>query len=417
MKPILTPLGRRRGLAGSARSPSRLLTTLLLGTALASGAVSACAGTIVTMEYYVDSDPGRGKGIPLPPIDGAYDSRIETGQVTLDTTGLKPGPHLVHVRALGSNGIWGTYPPLLVYVYQRTGVIAAEYFLDTEPGLGRGTPLEPVDGNLGYLTEAITVQIPISGLARGGHTLYVRAKNSAGIWGTARALPFEVLSAINVAGAEYGFGGTGDVQPSGSTAPLEPADFSFDSPFEELVKFAVTAPTKIGTQRVFVRAKNSAGVWGNWVFADFRVTAGGDFDVWLDSFGLSGADRAAGADPDHDGLVNAVEYACNLNPTVGDRRVLEPGSGLKGLPHVSVTRTGVGSRLRVEFLRRKTASETAYLVKFCGNIGSGESWTPATGPETVTPIDGVWERVAIEDTAATGNETDRFGGVWIRFGP
>jgi hypothetical protein len=208
-----------------------------------------------------------------------------------------------------------------------------------------------------------------------------------------------------------------DAEPPGATAPLEPADFTFDSPLEELVKYAVTAPVQVGSHRVFVRAKDSSGAWGKWASADFHVSAVGVFEAWLDGFGLSGTDRAGSADPDHDGLANAIEFACNLNPTVHDPQVLTPGTGQKGLPHVSMIGTGVGGRLRVEFLRRKGAPETAYLVKFCGDLAGGDNWAPAPGPETVTSIDGTWERVAVEDTTAAGIEQSRFAGVWIRFGP
>lgn len=144
----------------------------------------AHAASVTAMEYDIDTDPGKGLATPIPPLDGAYNSTEETGQVTVATSSLKVGPHLVYVRAKSSTGVWGTYPPMLLYVYDRPTVAAAEYYIDTDPGLGKATPLEPVDGVMGSVQELITATtVPISGLVMGNHTLFLRACSSRGLWG------------------------------------------------------------------------------------------------------------------------------------------------------------------------------------------------------------------------------------------
>lgn len=56
-------------------------------------------------EYYWDTDPGAGNGLPLFAEDGAFDQALETA-VRGITDELSAGPHLLGVRMLGSDGGW-----------------------------------------------------------------------------------------------------------------------------------------------------------------------------------------------------------------------------------------------------------------------------------------------------------------------
>jgi len=249
----------------------RKLTVVVIFLSFGLFASTGLGETIAAMEYYVDYDPGVGKATPIPPVDGSYDSAYETGQISLDTTGLEPGPHLVYVRACKSNGAWGTYPPVLLYIYQRTAVVEAEYYIDKDPGFGMGILLEPIDGWFDYISEMITTTVPIEGLSFGKHTLYVRAKSSAGIWGPSRAISFEVLRPITVSAAECGFGKPTDIQPTFGTYPMQADDFVFDSTKEDVVKRGVLAPSNEGDYRAFVRAKDDRDVWGPWFYTDILI--------------------------------------------------------------------------------------------------------------------------------------------------
>jgi hypothetical protein len=250
----------------------RKLTLLFMFVSVGLFASVGLGDTITAMEFYVDYDPGVGKATPIPPIDGYYDSAYETGEINLDTTGLEPGPHLVYVRACKSNGAWGTYPPVLLYIYQRTAVVEAEYYIDTDPGLGMGTSLEPVDGWFDYISEMITATVPIEGLSFGKHTLYTRAKSSEGVWGPSRAISFEVLRPITVSAAECGFGKSTDTQPTFGTYPMQADDFVFDSTEETVVKRGILAPANEGDFRAFVRARDDRDVWGPWFFTDVLIS-------------------------------------------------------------------------------------------------------------------------------------------------
>jgi hypothetical protein len=149
--------------------------------------------SVQAMEFYIDEDPGEGNGTPIPARDGAHDGTVETGEIDIDTSGLTPGPHMVHVRALGSNGVWGTSPPTLLCVYNRAHVSGAEWFIDTDPGEGNGVSLPGIDGSLDSVEERIGGEIDVAGLSHGDHTLFIRARDSFGTWGPARQTPLEIL--------------------------------------------------------------------------------------------------------------------------------------------------------------------------------------------------------------------------------
>ena len=71
-----------------------------------------------------------------------------------------------------------------------------------------------------------------------------------------------------------------------------------------------------------------------------------------------------------------------------------PGS--KGLPSITMTGNGPSARIRVEYVRRQVSSASGlfYTVEF-GPAPNGP-WEASLQPGTPTPIDGIWERVAVE---------------------
>jgi autotransporter-associated beta strand protein len=101
-------------------------------------------------------------------------------------------------------------------------------------------------------------------------------------------------------------------------------------------------------------------------------------------------------DVDHDGVVNLVEYCCNLDPKLPDARTLA-ADGTSGLPAVSLAPDG---RLRVTFLRRTAASlpSVSQGVVFSNDL---VGWNPDPAATTsMTPIDSLWERVVLTDSTA-----------------
>jgi len=64
-----------------------------------------------------------------------------------------------------------------------SGVVAGEYYVDTDPGVGKGTPLNYSNGQL-------STSATLSGLSLGNHTLYVRAEDAAGNWSVVASVQF-----------------------------------------------------------------------------------------------------------------------------------------------------------------------------------------------------------------------------------
>ncbi len=134
-----------------------------------------------------------------------------------------------------------------------------------------------------------------------------------------------------------------------------------------------------------------------------------DYHGWATGHGLSGPNLDPLAIPGIDGVENLLKFAFNLDPTSVDLRVLEPGSGLEGLPVFSCSGSGASSLFRIEFIRRIGTSYIYSPVQ--GTTLS--SWDPFTGTPVVTPIDATWERVVIEEPFDGDVVNAMFGRVGV----
>ena len=121
-------------------------------------------------EYFVDSDPGRGSATQLP---------FATGQTAFsfdltDTDNLSDGIHLVGMRAKYGNCWSQTYTHLFFVSHApaATELSGVEYWLDTDPGLGKATAYEYTPGQVEFALDAA---IP-NELEEGTHLLGVRVK-------------------------------------------------------------------------------------------------------------------------------------------------------------------------------------------------------------------------------------------------
>ena len=64
------------------------------------------AGIISRAEYFIDTDPGEGNGIPLSAVDGYFNGAEEDLVGYLRTSTIGEGEHTLHIRALDTNGLW-----------------------------------------------------------------------------------------------------------------------------------------------------------------------------------------------------------------------------------------------------------------------------------------------------------------------
>lgn len=152
------------------------------------------AQTISKAEYFFDHDPGPGNGISLN-ISSPDDTISFAG--TVNTIGLAQGRHLLYVRTKTSDGHWSLFEPREFYI--RLNIVEAEYFIDTDPGIGNGTRIAvatPSDD--ATFNSTITVGV----LSFGIHYLFMRTKDAQGKWSlyepqafnVSDPLPIELLS-------------------------------------------------------------------------------------------------------------------------------------------------------------------------------------------------------------------------------
>jgi hypothetical protein len=118
----------------------------------------------------------------------------------------------------------------LSYVARGQTINRLEYYINSDPGVGNGTPVSFTAGS--SVTHTFTASLP-AGLPEGFHWLGVRARDANGQWSTTTVRPFtreEIKTPLPLpllAGIEYfldddpGYGlGTPIAVPSGSTATV-----------------------------------------------------------------------------------------------------------------------------------------------------------------------------------------------------
>jgi hypothetical protein len=241
----------------------------ILGVVLSWGlfAPQAEAQTITGAEYFIDEDPGEGMAIALGAADGLYNSGAEEVQTTVDTTPLSVGPHLLGIRFLQSDGIWSYTRKTWFYVSGSPTLAGAEWFIDTDPGPGKGHPVTlPADGHWDEPEEQIEVNdIDISALSvnspedPNGHVVFVRFLDGDGNWGSARQAIFQVVQPVHIAAAKWSTEPTDPLAQPTSGNAMQAEDGAFDEPSESIVASGVTLPP--GCSTVYVRVQDNLGRW------------------------------------------------------------------------------------------------------------------------------------------------------------
>jgi hypothetical protein len=142
---------------------------------------------ITNAEYFFDTDPGVGNGLPLV-LNSNVDTASFTGNII--TTGLVAGPHVVSIRMQDANGLWSTYETIAFNINKTP--ITAEYFFDTDPGLGNGYTLALTSTISGEAEFTGTIPIPNT-VGTGAHKFYIRSLDNSGQWGLTDSSSFNIL--------------------------------------------------------------------------------------------------------------------------------------------------------------------------------------------------------------------------------
>jgi PKD repeat protein len=174
----------------------KLLIILLLGLSN-----WICGQQLSKGEYYYDTDPGLGNGIPFTFIQA---DSIDVS-IPAPTNTLTVGFHKVYVRTQNVNNVWGLSYEHLFYVYDTSpptppapsnAVAYMEYFFDNiDYGPGQCAPLNPFTPMDSVLVNgSVVAEDPLflTPLSVGLHKLNIRARDLAGQWSMTKTVAFTV---------------------------------------------------------------------------------------------------------------------------------------------------------------------------------------------------------------------------------
>ncbi|MBK9337896.1 MAG: hypothetical protein IPM98_15660 [Lewinellaceae bacterium] len=233
----------------------------------------------VVGEYYIDTDPGVGNGTPIAVTPG---SNLVDMAFPVDLSGAAHGFHRLVVRFRNAAGRWSLSNDfyfikggLPVLSPAPSAVLAAEYFIDQDPGFGQATPVVITSG---ADIAGLLFGVNLTGLTDGLHTLQVRSRDNRGSWSHTvnymflkGSLPVLNAGIPNLQTLEYfidtdpGFGNGAGIALSANT---EDVAFGID----------LTGLTD-GLHTLQVRSRNDSGDWshtGSYVFLKGSLPASVD---------------------------------------------------------------------------------------------------------------------------------------------
>ncbi|MEZ4891082.1 MAG: T9SS type A sorting domain-containing protein [Crocinitomicaceae bacterium] len=221
---------------------------------------------IVNAEYFIDTDPGVGLATPILAQDGSFDNAVEAlfrNGISVASVGL----HTLNLRVQDNNGNWG---PVFKTVFNATSplvtrsimVSQAEFFWDTDPGLGNGTTMIAFDGNFNDAIETIS-QVTGSLPTPGVHKLSIRVKDVNNSWSSTFSTVLNITSPLTVRNIKISAGEFfWDTDPGmGSATPLLAFDGNFNEAIEALSLNTGSLPSA-GIHTLAIRVRDVTGAWG-----------------------------------------------------------------------------------------------------------------------------------------------------------
>ncbi len=240
-----------------------MMKKLILIIMLALGFWSSVPGqNIVAGEYFFNdqfADYGEGFPITVSPsgnnvsVDLNLDNRI---------TALPDGLHRLFVRFKDSNGLWSHTMNFPVWVkhHQVIVIVAGEYFFDDEfLDYGQGFSIDV--NNPGVMTMAdLDLDNKIADLPDGLHRMFVRFKDSNGLWSHTMNFPVWVKhhEVIVIVKGEYFIG---DMLDYDQGYPIDVTNMtSITQVFDTIEAYGNLPP---GETDIFFRFKDSNGLWSH----------------------------------------------------------------------------------------------------------------------------------------------------------
>lgn len=144
----------------------------------------------------------------------------------------------------------------------QRGLMQAEYFIDTDPGVGLGTSVNAVDGSINSVIESL-FKNGISPGSPGFHTLNVRVRDSVGTWGPVFRYVFHTTTSLTLRNIKVNAGEFfWDTDPGvGNGTAFLAVDGSYSDAIEAITSGLVSAPA-LGMHVLHVRVQDVAGNWG-----------------------------------------------------------------------------------------------------------------------------------------------------------
>lgn len=205
------------------------------------------------VEYFYDTDPGMGNGTNIPVTQGV---NISNQTAAVNINNLSDGLHNLYIRSRTNNGKWSltvTNAFVKMSLPANNLINKAEYFFDTDPGLGNGVNI-PVSSSANITNQAVAVNI--NNLPNGIHNLYLRSRSIGGRWSLTTTMVFVklVLPNATVTAAEYFF----DTDPgTGLATPIS---------ISAAANVNTTIPVPLGNlstglHNLYIRTRDANGRW------------------------------------------------------------------------------------------------------------------------------------------------------------
>ncbi len=132
-------------------------------------------------EYFFDTDPGFGQGTSVPITPNGSNAVLD---FSIDLSSLPDGFHNLYVRVKDTEGKWSltSRRPFLKQVVNVLNPLLtkAEYFIDTDPGIGSGIQI-PIPNPSSNVTD-LNFEVDLSQLIMGNHMLFLRIRDENGKW-------------------------------------------------------------------------------------------------------------------------------------------------------------------------------------------------------------------------------------------
>lgn len=222
------------------------------------------------VEYFFDRDPGMGLATPVGFVAA---SNIDSLTFQANTENLAPGLHKLFVRSRDINGRWSLAANATIYKspilsLENTNINRVEYYFNTDPGLGNGTPANITPGldimDLNFNPDMET-------LHPGINWLFVRSRDENGYWSlSAKQLIYKVapqfIASPDIVHIEY-FINTDPGYGNGVPLVFNPADSLVDFAFP-----ANIAGLSSGLQTFYVRSKDNGGKWSLTAIDTFTIS-------------------------------------------------------------------------------------------------------------------------------------------------